>query len=377
VKALFWLACIGGVAYGAYWYAFKPACGSRGAIACPPAELEEGVGVTLRAAEICPKSGYLCFEGRRQIARWPLDKGRLKINVPLPEFASGAEAEELRAAAIEGIRAWDGHPFPLVIDTGKPIYPSWDVRVVWTQGLSIEGAAGVAHAQVEPVGKRIKFMTGEWEIVGVFESGGDRHESEIYGDADTVMSAIRRTGYQPVTVLLESPAAFETFKTALTTNPTLQVEAKRESDFYAEESKTLTTVLKVIAYVVGGIMAVGALFGALNTMYTAVSARGREIATLRALGFGATPVVISVFVEAVLLALIGGILGCLAAWFFFDGHVISTSGGGISQLVFALALTPGLIAVGVIWACVIGVVGGLFPAVRAARLPVATALRAV
>ena len=157
MKTLFWLACIGGVAYGAYWYAFKPACGSRGAIACPAAELEEGVGVTLRAAEICPKSGYLCFEGRRQIARWPLDKGRLKINVPLPEFASGAEAEELRAAAIEGIRAWDGHPFPLVIDTSKPIYPSWDVRVVWTQGLSIEGAAGVAHAQVEPVGKRIKF----------------------------------------------------------------------------------------------------------------------------------------------------------------------------------------------------------------------------
>jgi putative ABC transport system permease protein len=226
------------------------------------------------------------------------------------------------------------------------------------------------------VGKRIKVMTSEWEIVGVFESG-DQRESEIYGDAETVMSAIRRNAYQPVTVLLESPGSFETFKTALTTNPQLQVEVKRESDYFADQSKTLTQVLSVIAYVVGGIMAVGALFGALNTMYTAVSTRGKEIATLRALGFGAAPVVISVFVEAVSLALLGAALGSLAAWLFFDGHIVSTSGGGVAQIVFALTLTPGLIAVGVIWAFLIGLVGALFPAVRAARLPVATALRAV
>jgi putative ABC transport system permease protein len=226
------------------------------------------------------------------------------------------------------------------------------------------------------IGKRIRVMTSEWEVVGVFESG-DQRESEIYGDAETVMSTIRRNAYQPVTVLLESPASFDTFKTTLTTNPALQVEVKRESDYFADQSKTLTLVLSVIAYVVGGIMAVGALFGALNTMYTAVSTRGKEIATLRALGFGATPVVISVFVEAVVLALVGAALGSIAAWLFFDGHIVSTSGGGVAQIVFALTLTPGLIAVGVIWAFVIGVVGALFPAVRAARLPVATALRAV
>jgi putative ABC transport system permease protein len=226
------------------------------------------------------------------------------------------------------------------------------------------------------IGKRIKVMATEWEVVGAFASG-DQRESEIYGDADTVMSAIRRNAYQPVTVLLESPASFDTFKTALTTNPQLQVEVKRESEYFAEQSKTLTTVLSVIAYVVGGIMAIGALFGALNTMYTAVSTRGREIATLRALGFGATPVVISVFVEAVALALIGAALGAVAAWLFFDGHIVSTSGGGVAQIVFALTLTPGLVAVGVVWAFVIGLVGALFPAVRAARLPVATALRAV
>jgi putative ABC transport system permease protein len=129
--------------------------------------------------------------------------------------------------------------------------------------------------------------------------------------------------------------------------------------------------------VVGGIMAIGALFGALNTMYTAVSARTREIATLRALGFGSLAVIISVFVEALTLALIGAALGCLAAWVFFDGNVINTSAGGISQIVFALVLTPALLTLGVVWAAVIGLVGGLFPALRAARLPVAEALRAI
>ncbi|HEV7715264.1 MAG TPA: ABC transporter permease [Steroidobacteraceae bacterium] len=237
-----------------------------------------------------------------------------------------------------------------------------------------------AHSQFPTLalGKRVKFANGDWEVVGIFESGGDRHESEIFGDSETMMSAIGRNGYQPVTVQLESEASFDAFKTALTTNPTLNVDVKRESDFFAEESKPITKVLSIVAYVVGGIMAVGALFGALNTMYSAVSARTKEIATLRALGFGATSVVVSVFAEALALSLIGGLLGCLAAWLFFDGHVVSTSAsGGISQLVFALTLTPALAVLGILWACAIGLIGGLFPALRAARLPVATALRAV
>jgi putative ABC transport system permease protein len=238
-----------------------------------------------------------------------------------------------------------------------------------------------AHSQFEAlqIGKTLRFANGEWRIVGVFASGGDRRESEVYGDGETVMSAIQRNGYQPVTVALDSAAAFDTFKTALTTNPTLSVDVKRESDFFAEQGKPASRVIAIIAYVVGGIMAVGALFGALNTMYSAVSARSLEIATLRALGFGATSVVISVFAEALLLSLLGAVLGTIAAWVFFDGNVISTSAGGngISQLVFALTLTPALIVLGIVWACAIGLVGGLFPAVRAARLPVAQALRAV
>jgi putative ABC transport system permease protein len=238
-----------------------------------------------------------------------------------------------------------------------------------------------AHSQFEALklGKKLQFSNGEWEIVGVFQSGGDRRESEAYADGETLMSAIRRNGYQPVTVMLQSPESFTQFKEALTTNPTLSVDVKRESEFFAEQGKPLARVLAIVAYVVGGIMAVGALFGALNTMYSAVSARALEIATLRALGFGAASVVTSVFAEALALSLFGAVIGCIAAYLFFDGNVINTSvgGGGISQLVFALTLTPALIALGIIWACVIGLIGGLFPAMRAARLPVAQALRAV
>jgi putative ABC transport system permease protein len=226
------------------------------------------------------------------------------------------------------------------------------------------------------VGNRVKFASSQWEIVGIFESGGDSHESEVLGDSDTVMSGVQRQAYQPVSVVLTSADAFETFKTALTTNPTLSVDVKRESDYFKEQSAPISRVLSIIAYVVGGIMAVGALFGALNTMYSAVSQRTREIATLRALGFGPSSVVISVFVEAVLLALLGAVLGSLVAWAFFDGNVISTSAGGIAQMMFALTVTPGLVVLGIVWACAIGLLGGLFPAIRAARLPVATALRA-
>jgi putative ABC transport system permease protein len=227
------------------------------------------------------------------------------------------------------------------------------------------------------VGKRIDFANSSWEVVGLFESGGDQHESEILGDSETVVSAARRGTFQPVSVMLESADRFEEFKTALTTNPTLQVDVKREPEYFKEQSATIGRVLSILAYVVGGIMAVGALFGALNTMYSAVSQRTREIATLRALGFGPGAVVISVFVEALLLALIGALLGALLVWAFVDGNVASSSiTGGISQLMFALTLTPALVVLGIVWACAIGLLGGLFPAIRAARLPVATALRA-
>lgn len=226
------------------------------------------------------------------------------------------------------------------------------------------------------LGQKLELRGSDWTIVGVFESGGDSHESELLADGETVLSAYRRNLYQSVFVQLESAAAFETFKKALTSNPQLSVDVKREREYYADQSKGLSKVLSFVAYVVGGIMAVGALFGALNTMYSAVSTRSQEIATLRAIGFGNTPVVVSVMLEALLLALLGALIGSALAWGFFNGHAISTLGANFTQVVFKLTVTPELVVLGIIWACVIGVIGGLFPAIRAARLPVAAALRA-
>ena len=226
------------------------------------------------------------------------------------------------------------------------------------------------------IGDVIHARNANWTVVGMFETNGDAHESSLMTDAETLNSADQR-GFQSVTVLLESAAAFQTFKDSLNANPTLAVDVIRERDYYRQQSKTMSTIISVIAYVVGGIMAVGAIFAALNTMYSAVSARLQEIATLRALGFGSTAMVMSVLAEALVLALIGGVMGAVIAWLFFNGNTVSTSGGGMGQLVFALSVNPQLMILGIVWACVIGLLGGLFPAVRAARLPVATALRAV
>ncbi|WP_029919162.1 ABC transporter permease [Nevskia soli] len=240
----------------------------------------------------------------------------------------------------------------------------------------IVGKSAVAQFKGTEIGSRIAFRDSEWTVVGEFESNGDAHESELMGDIETVLSAFRRNLFQSVTVLLDSPEAFNAFKDKLTTDPTLTVDVKREAEYYAEQSKQVSKLLNFLAYFVGGFMAIGAIFGALNTMYSAVSARSLEIATLRAIGFGAGAVVVSVFVEALLLSLIGGTIGAGVAWLVFNGNTVNTLGSNFTQVVFHLTVTPGLLLGAIFWACVIGVVGGLFPAIRAARLPVATALRA-
>jgi putative ABC transport system permease protein len=227
------------------------------------------------------------------------------------------------------------------------------------------------------IGDQVSLSGSRWPIVGVFTSDGDTHESEVLTDADTLLSALRRTMFQSVTVLLRSPDGFAALKRALTTNPRLSVEAHREPDYFAKTASNLTTIMHFVAYVVGSIMAVGAVFGALNTMYSAVSARSVEIATLRAIGFSAAPVVISVLVEAALLSLLGGVLGAGLAWICFNGNGVSALGAGFTQLVFHLAVTPALMVQGIVWAVLIGLFGGLVPALRAARLPIIDALRGI
>jgi putative ABC transport system permease protein len=220
-------------------------------------------------------------------------------------------------------------------------------------------------------GGQLSLPEGDWTIVGSFVSDGDQHESELLGDAETIMSAYRRQAFNSVTVMLDSPASFDGFKAALTTNPALNVDVVRETDYFAKLSKPLNDFLTLVAYAVGGIMGLGAAFGALNTMYSAVSTRSLEIATLRAIGFGAAPVVISVVVEALLLTLIGASLGAGVAWLFFNGNVVVSD-----YYIYSMVVPPALLALGIAWAVAIGVIGGLFPAIRAARLTVATALRA-
>jgi putative ABC transport system permease protein len=252
---------------------------------------------------------------------------------------------------------------------------------MFTPGLNevIIGKAAQRIYRDANVGQVIKMRDANWTIVGVFTSGGDSHESELLSDAGSLNSAFRRgTSFQSMTVQLESPESYDRFRDAVTTNPALQVEVKREAEYYRSQTTLISNILSVVAYVVGGIMGVGALFGALNALYSAVSTRAREIATLRAIGFGATAVVVSVFIEALLLALCGGLIGASLAWLLFNGHSVDTSGGGFGgQIVFDLSVTPQLATVGIVGACLIGLLGGLLPAIRAARLPVATALRAV
>jgi putative ABC transport system permease protein len=220
-------------------------------------------------------------------------------------------------------------------------------------------------------GDKVSMPEGDWLVTGTFESGGNAIESGFITDAATLLSAMRTSTYKSMTVALDSPASFPRFKSALTSRPGPALAIEREDNYYVEQSKSFDEFLTTIAYVVGGIMGLGATFGALNTMYSAVSARGREIATLRALGFGGGAVVISVLAEAFLICLVGALAGILFAWLMFNGYQHAMGG-----LVIRLAVTAPLALTGLAFALFLGAIGGFFPAVRAARLPIADALRA-
>jgi putative ABC transport system permease protein len=242
----------------------------------------------------------------------------------------------------------------------------------------IVGKAAKAQYRGTEIGSRITTRTASWTVVGTFTTNGDAHESELMADADTVMSSDGGSTYGSVIVSLDGPGSLRTLADSLANNPALRVDVTRERDYFSRQSNTVSRLLSVLLYVVGSIMGVGAIFAALNTMYSAVSARTTEIATLRAVGFGPAPIVVSVLIEALLLAAAGGILGACAAWAFFNGRTVSTTQGtAYAQLIFDISVTLQLVIIGVAASGVIGFVGGLFPAMRAARLPIATALRAV
>lgn len=306
--------------------------------------------------------------GIARTADGPLASGELFVMINLPKRSTGTDANvtlrgvERSAFDVRGdIRIVEGRMFE------------------WGRDQVIVGAgAARAFAGLE-VGKTLQVGQSHWTVTGIFSGGGGAADSEIWTDAAVLQPAYHRgDSFQSVYVKLASPDAFDAFKDALTTNPQLKVKPQLLGEFMAEQSTFLATFIETIGKAIATLMALGALFGALNTMYSAVAARTREIATLRALGFGSSPIILSVLGESLVLALLGGAVGATAAYLAFDGFQAATiNWQTFSQVAFAFAVTPKLLVAAIVWASVLGLLGGLFPAIRAARLPIAKALREI
>lgn len=299
-------------------------------------------------------------------AEGPLSSAELFVMINVPKRSTGTDANvplrgvERTGGAIRGdITFVEGRNFEL------------------GRNEVIVGAGAARSFAGLTLGNTLKVGQSQWKVVGIFTGGGGSAESEIWTDAAVLQPAFQRgDSFQSVYAKLASPQSFAQFKDALTADPRLKVKVVRQGEYLAEQSTMLTGFIQGIGYFIAGLMALGALFGALNTMYSAVAGRTREIATLRALGFGATPVILSVMLESLVLALVGGVVGATLAYFAFNGFTASTiNWQTFSQIAFAFAVTPQLLITAIIWAAVIGLIGGLFPAIRAARLPIASALR--
>ena len=240
----------------------------------------------------------------------------------------------------------------------------------------IVGVKAADQFQGLSIDRQLNIRGVDWTVVGVFETGGTIHESEVWVDNAVLVATMNRGGgYTSMVVKLQSALDLDGFRQALEDDPQLETNVLTETAYYSEQSTGITSLITNFGYSVAVIMAIGAIFGALNTMYSAVSIRSVEIATLRALGFGSTPVVISVMVEALLLAMLGGLLGGTIAYLLFNGYTTSTIGATFSQVSFNFSVTKDLIFQGIIWSCVLGVIGGLFPSITAARQPITVALR--
>jgi len=288
----------------------------------------------------------------------PLADRGLNMGVPVLRKDGSKGYTTMRGIAVEG----QGVRPELHIVAGRMFQPGRREMIV-----GVGAQALFRHMQI---GDKVILPDGEWPIVGVFATG-DLLEGQLLGDTETLLTAMHKTAYNSILVRLTSQDSLDTFKKALTTNPALSVTVERHSDWYKRVASQSTFVLALLAYIVGAVMAIGALFGCLNTMYSAVSTRSREIATLRALGYGALPVAVSVVLEAVLLAVSGALIGAAIAWVLYDGKqdVFGNS-------VFHLSVSHVQFELGVTWAVVVALAGGLLPSIRAARLPVVDALRA-
>ena len=240
----------------------------------------------------------------------------------------------------------------------------------------IVGRAAQQEFEGLNTGSTMRFGQTEWRIVGAFEANGGVSESELWTDVITLQNAYRRgNSFQSVRVRLQSTGSLQELKDSLEADPRIDPDVMSEKEYYSSQAAPLSRFIKLIGYPLTILMSIGAVFGALNSMYSSVSVRGKEIATLRALGFGPISILFSTMIESTLLALAGGVLGGILAYLVFNGFQVSTLGASFSQVVFDFAVTPDLLVDGLYAALIIGAFGGLFPAIRAARLPVAQALR--
>ena len=296
----------------------------------------------------------------------PLSSAELFVVVDVPKRSTGSPAN----VPLRGVQpaAFAAHP-ELTITSGRTF--------AWGKNEILVGEGALKQFRGLDLGTRIKWGENEWTVVGTFSAKGAVWESELWTDARVLQPAYRRgNSFQTVVARLESPEAFDRFKDALTKDPRLDVMVQRESEYFGNQGRTLQTIIRTIGFLLAVLMGIGAVFGALNTMYSAVAARTREVATLRALGFGRAAVVASVLAESLLLATVGALIGAFGAWLFLDGYRTSTLNfDTFSQVTFAFAVTPALLVQGIAFALVLGLAGGLFPAIRAARLPVTAALR--
>ena len=333
------------------------------------------VAVVLRSGSDSEMNSGLSREETRVIAdapgvargsKGPLTSAELFVIVDLPKRSTGTAANVPLRGVGENAYEVRGN---IVLREGRFFEPG--------KNEVIAGAGAARSFAGLEVGSSIKIGSNTWQVVGIFTAEGGIAESEIWTDASILQPAYKRGDtFQSVYAKLNSPGSFTEFKDALSLNPQLKTKVERLSDFYAEQTTMVSDFISQIGVMIAVLMACGALFGALNTMYGAVAARTREISTLRALGFGSGPVIISVLVESVLLSLIGGIVGAAIAWIAFDGYQASTlNWATFSQVTFAFAVTPALLVQAIVWSVVLGLLGGLFPALRAARLPIAAALR--
>ncbi|MDA5194365.1 ABC transporter permease [Govanella unica] len=293
----------------------------------------------------------------------PIASAEVVVVSNIPKRTTGSDANvELRGV---GPEVWKLRPNAR-ITAGRAFKPGLRELVV--------GQGALGQFSGLDIGSNLLLNNQLWTVVGSFTTG-DAHESELWGDVESVAAAYRRTSFQAVSLRLTGPEAFAGLKERLESDPRIKVDVMTTRDYYSKQSQQMTKIIRAIGIGVAIIMAIGAMFGALNTMYAAVAARAREIAMMRALGFQNLPVVLSALLEAMLLALLGGALGALIAYVIFNNYSVSTLGGNFTQVVFQFRVTGGLMFGGLQWALAIGFLGGLFPALRAATVPVTVALR--